>query len=118
MAYCHCVDCRRWTGAPVAGFAAFATEDLIFEPPLGDAFSVNPGAERWSCPDCGSPLAARFDYLPDQMYIPLGVLDQAASLPPELHCHADAAMPWLHIVDDLERVGGSGRETLVAAKVE
>ena len=24
IAYCHCTDCRRITGAPVAAFAAFA----------------------------------------------------------------------------------------------
>ena len=28
VAYCHCQDCRRATGAPVAAFAAFEVEDL------------------------------------------------------------------------------------------
>ena len=65
-----------------------------------------------SCPECGSPLAARFDYLPGQSYVPLGILDQAAELVPVRHCHADAKLPWLHIDDDAERVAGSARAEL------
>ena len=114
VAYCHCSDCRRWSGAPVAGFAAFAEGELDFTPSLGAAFSPAPGVKRWSCRDCGSPLAAWFDVLPGQIYVPLGLIDQAAELPPQLHCHNDARLPWLHIDDDLKRHGGSGRDSLTA----
>ena len=31
--------------------------------------------------------SAAFDYLPGQRCIPLGLIDQAAELPPELHAH-------------------------------
>ena len=55
---------------------------------------------------------ATYDYLPDQTYVPLGVLDQADTLAPQLHCHADSALPWLHIDDDLPRSAASGRDTL------
>lgn len=58
---------------------------------------------------------ATFDYLPDQVYVPLGLIDQATALPPRLHCHADAAFSWLHLDDGLTRASGSGRNTLNAA---
>lgn len=112
VAYCHCSDCRRWTGAPVAAFAAFAAGDLEADPPLGPARFEKPGIGRWFCERCGSPLAAIFDYLPGQVYVPLGLLDQAAELSPRLHCHSDARLPWLHIADDLDRAAGSGRDVL------
>jgi len=115
VAYCHCRDCRRWTGAPVAAFAAFGEGDPDFSPPLGATFSAAPGGDRWTCPQCGSPLAARFDDLPGQVYVPLGLLDQAGSLPPRLHSHAEARLPWLHIPDDIPRHGGSAGDSLTAA---
>jgi hypothetical protein len=112
VTYCHCNDCRRWTGAPVAAFAAFSPSDMTASPPLGSGTSHAPGVQRWNCQQCGSPLAARFDYLPAQVYVPLGVIDQADELPPQVHCHVDSAYPWLHITDDLDRFGASGRNRL------
>ncbi len=112
VAYCHCSDCRRWTGGPVGAFAAFAADALTFQPPLGPGFSAVPGVTRWSCPNCGSPLAARFDYLPGQVYVPVGLLDDAGAFPPELHCHSGSQLSWLHLSDDLPRERESGRATL------
>lgn len=112
VSYCHCQDCRRHTGAPVAVFAAFAADWLCITPQLGDAVSVNPGVDRWFCRSCGSPLAARFDYLPGQIYVPIGLLDQAADLTPQLHSHAESCLPWLHIADDLPRAKSSSRVDL------
>lgn len=112
VAWCHCRDCRRWTGAPVAAFAAFAPEDLRFEPGLGDGFAPRAGVTRWVCGDCGSPMAAAFDYLPGQVYVPLGVIDQAGQLPPRLHAHAAERLGWLHIEDDLPRAVGTSRAAL------
>ncbi|WP_415404188.1 GFA family protein [Tateyamaria sp. SN3-11] len=109
VAYCHCRDCRRWTGAPVAAFVAF---DRAALPDLGAPQVHGPGVERWNCPGCGSPLAAWFPYLPDQVYVPIGVMDQADVLPPALHSHADSALPWLHIDDTAPRESGSARDAL------
>ncbi|MEX0348736.1 MAG: GFA family protein [Paracoccaceae bacterium] len=112
VAYCHCADCRRWTGAPVGAFVAFDQNDLVTEPVLDSGVSHNPGVRRWNCDRCGSPLAATFDYLPGQVYVPIGLLDQADDMPPRLHCHADKGLRWLHISDGLERATGSGRDVL------
>jgi len=111
VTYCHCQDCRRWTGSPLPTFAAFESRDFP-DIPGARSFSVAEGVQRWICATCGSPIAARFEYLPGQVYVPLGVLDQAADLAPELHCHADAQMPWLHLEDGLPRSSGSGRAAL------
>lgn len=115
-AYCHCRDCRRWTGAPVGAFAAFLPAALSADPPLGAGISLAPGVRRWNCPTCGSPLAARFDYLPRQVFIPLGIIDQADQIAPQNHCHAAAALPWLHLSDDLPRDASSARERLNATR--
>ena len=53
-----------------------------------------------------------YDYLPGQVYIPLGILDQADALAPRRHAHDGRRLPWLHIEDDLERFIGSARAAL------
>jgi hypothetical protein len=76
--------------------------------------SFAPGVERWFCRACGSPLAARFDYLPGQTYVPLGLLDQMDALPPQAHAHHGARVPWLHVSDDAAKDVGSARDRLNA----
>lgn len=112
VTYCHCADCRRSSGAPVAAFAAFAEEDLTITPEPDAWASAAPGSKRWFCTGCGSPIAARYEYLPGQVYVSLGLLDQADTLAPQGHAHADKALRWLHIDDALPRQTGSARETL------
>ncbi|WP_299353893.1 GFA family protein [uncultured Shimia sp.] len=112
VAYCHCSDCKRWTGAPVAAFAAFLADDLHFCPDQGAGRSHAAGVTRWNCKSCGSPLQAAFDYLPDQVYVPLGLIDQADDLPPQLHCHSNSCYSWLSISDEADRAAKSGRSQL------
>ncbi len=112
IAYCHCADCRRVTGAPVAAFAAFDEGAVMVSPSEGRCVTVNPGVTRTFCESCGSPVTGRYDYLPGQVYIPLGILDQADALAPRRHAHYGCRLPWLHIEDDLERSTGSARAAL------
>lgn len=112
VAYCHCDDCRRATGGPVAAFAAFGEGDLIFEPDEGKQVSVTPGATRTFCENCGSSLTGRYAYLADQVYVAIGVIDQADDLAPVLHAHEAERLAWLHIDDDIERFPASGRTGL------
>ena len=112
VAYCHCADCRRVTGGPVAAFAAFDEAALSLTPDEGRAVSVSPGVRRSFCGACGSPLTGRYDYLPGTVYVPVGLLDQAERFAPTLHAHEARRLPWLHIEDGLERFSGSARSSL------
>lgn len=116
VAYCHCSDCRRVTASILPAFAAVAEGDVAFHGLTDMPVSHAAGVERWFCRDCGSQMAARFTYLPGQIYLPLGVLEQAERLAPEVHCHAGAQMPWLHLEDGLPRCADSGRDVLLGAK--
>lgn len=111
VAYRHCPDRRRATGAPVAAFDADA---VTFSPDEGRRAQVNPGVERWFRRDCGSPPAGRYDDPPGRLYIALGLLDQADASPPELHAHDGRRLAWLRIDDDLARIHGSSRGELTA----
>lgn len=109
VAYCHCDDCRRVTGGPVAAFAALDEKTVTFTPNEGRKVSLNSGASRTFCADCGSSLTGRYDYLPGQVYITLAVIDQANDLAPKIHSHESERFDWLHIEDDLPRTATSAR---------
>ncbi len=111
VAYCHCADCKRWTGAPLPAFAAFEVGQVELIPRV-DGKTFSKGVTRWCCDACGSPLLATFDYLADQVYVPLGLLEDAERLAPKVHCHAQAQHTWLHLSDNLPRSDGSGRDAL------
>ncbi|MGI9407859.1 MAG: GFA family protein [Hyphomicrobiaceae bacterium] len=112
VAYCHCDDCRRATGGPVAAFAAFDEKAVTFKPDEGRKVTANPGVTRTFCAHFGSSLTGRYDYLPGQVYISLGVVDQANDIAPEIHTHESERLTWLHIDDDLERVAATGRSKI------
>ena len=115
VTYCHCDDCKRWTGSPLPAFAAFSRGRVVLSPDVPSR-SIGDSVTRWNCPVCGSPLAAEFAYLPNQTYVPLGILDTAADLAPERHAHTSNMLPWLHLEDDLPRDAGSARDALNAAR--
>lgn len=103
VSYCHCSDCRRATGAPVTVFAGFREEEVEL---LGDEAAVHQPSsevERLFCSRCGTPIAYRDLRLPDEIYYYLGLLDDPASLVPQLHAFESERLAWLSIVDDLPR---------------
>ncbi|WP_153768282.1 GFA family protein [Labrenzia sp. CE80] len=112
IAYCHCADCRRVTGAPVSAFAAFDASAVTISSAALQKVTANPGVTRTFCGSCGSPIAGSYDYLPGQTYISLGLLDQIDVLSPQMHAHADARPDWLCIKDDLPRFSSSSRDKL------
>jgi hypothetical protein len=54
------------------------------------------------------------EYLPGQVYVALGLIDQAARLAPQVHAHEQQRLPWLHIDDGIERFAQSSRSRLNA----
>lgn len=116
-AYCHCADCRRVTGAPVTAFAAVAEGTVALTGPV-KTITATQGVSREFCGDCGSPLSARFDYLPGHVYLPVGVMDDGEALAPRLHSHDSSRLSWLHIADDLPREEGSSRGVLFDGNAE
>lgn len=112
VTYCHCNDCRRITGAPVAAFAAFDEATIAITPSEGRQVSRVPGVKRTFCATCGSGLTGRYDYLPGTVYVAIGLFDQADLVAPQMHAHVANQLCWLDIQDDLDRHTGSARSQL------
>lgn len=85
----------------------------MFTPELGEGLEITSGVRRWFCKRCGSPLAATFDYLPGQIYIPIGIIDNAEELSPEIHCHTAQMLPWVEKMNSLPREEKTARAALL-----
>ncbi|MEE9334899.1 MAG: GFA family protein [Granulosicoccaceae bacterium] len=107
------IVCRRATGGgPVGVFAALDEAAVTFTQNEGRTISVNPDVTRTLCAECGPSLTGRYDYLAGQVYISLGVINQAIDLAPKIHCHDSGRNSWLHIDDNLERVAATARSKI------
>ena len=53
---CHCLSCRRHTGAPVVTFVAFSSEQVRFVKGSRKFYKSSPGVNRAFCGQCGTPL--------------------------------------------------------------
>ncbi|MGF1554459.1 MAG: GFA family protein [Paracoccaceae bacterium] len=109
-AYCHCVDCRRATGAPVAAFAGYRDADLTLEGDEPTAYSAVAGIERLFCSTCGSPIGYRDARLAGETYLLAGAFDDPSPLAPERHAYAGSRVAWFDTRDDLPRHEATSRQ--------
>ena len=100
---CHCVVCRRVSGAPMMCFVHFPAEAFrwLGSPPKRYRSSAH--AERGFCPQCGSTLTMHEAVLADRVQVALGSLDHPELTNPDDHVWTKQQLPWLHIEDGLPR---------------
>lgn len=102
VSYCHCVDCRKASGAPLSAFVGFKAEASTFTGTKADY--VNGTVTRHFCPVCGTPLAYLDARLPDDIYLTLGAMDHQERYVPTLHAWVGQKLPYFHIGDGLPQL--------------
>lgn len=102
VSFCHCADCRRATGAPVAAFVGFMADQATVRGDELRRFDNGP-VTRSFCGACGSPIAYVDARIGDRVYFYLGVMDQPARYKPTLHAHVRGQLPFVHMPDGLPR---------------
>lgn len=102
VSYCHCADCRRATGAPVAAFVGFNADAVRIE---GKALQTyeNDHVARSFCGKCGAPIAYTDDRLAGDVYFMLGAMDSPGHYKPTMHAYVREQLPFVHMPDGLER---------------
>ena len=101
--YCHCRDCRRWSGAPVSLFAGYRTEQVEIERGTPKVYCSSPGVSRSFCGDCGAALSYEDERLPGEVYMPTGVFDDPELFEPEVHDWDSQRLGWFDVRDGLPR---------------
>jgi hypothetical protein len=104
VASCHCINCRKMSGAAFATFVVFPPDKFEWiQGELGN-YAATPDLVRGFCRDCGSPVASWRNSERDKWIIAwAGTLDQADKLKPQHHIFAKDELPWLNLKDGLHR---------------
>ncbi len=103
VSYCHCQQCRRHSGAPVAAFATYAKDSVSFEQGALAWFESSDIARRGFCAACGTPMVWHGNAHPDWLDVGVGTFDDANDFILQDHLWQDSALPWLKIDDHLPR---------------
>jgi len=105
VAHCHCVNCRKASGAVMLTWFTVNDEDFIWmsgEPARYryDSEHYPAPVERLFCGDCGSQLG--WHCLDDgTVDLTAGSLDDPDVLEPQRHVFAHGRVRWMHTADDL-----------------
>lgn len=100
VTHCHCLDCRRSSGAPFVTWATFKR----------NAFRIVSGQPRelqWAgrirsfCPQCGTPLTFLSAQDADEIDITVCSFDQPGNVTPSDHTWTEDRLPWIHLSDGL-----------------
>lgn len=100
-ALCHCTDCRRWSGAPMVGWIAFAA-DRVAITGTPAVYSSSEHGRREFCATCGTGLFYRNEaMLPGIVDIQSGTLDDIEADPPGAQIQMAERLAWMDTIDDL-----------------
>lgn len=103
LARCHCVQCRKASGAEFAtnGSVAAETFKVVTGTEFLGRYQSSPGRFRVFCTRCGSPLYKEDANLPNQVRLRLGCLDSEIEQAPRLHVFVSEKPSWSEITDGL-----------------
>jgi hypothetical protein len=100
--YCHCTNCRKFSGMAYAAWGLAETSQLAITPSVPNVTKFNSGGgHRVFCAACGSPLWYEPVGRPQFRGIPLGAIDEGGVAKPEMHVWTKSKVSWASILDDL-----------------
>ena len=103
VTHCHCVHCRRTSGAPFVTWAEFDAARFRIVKGTPGRCATRPPVTRQFCRDCGTQLTFRDEEDPGVIDVTAASLDTPESLQPEDHVWADRMLPWIRMEDGLPR---------------
>ena len=100
---CHCVDCRRASGAPALAWFSVRMDALRWTRGTPARNPSSPGVERRFCASCGTQLTWHSDAAPDEIDVTTASLDDPVAVPPADHTFHAQRVRWLHVADGLPK---------------
>jgi hypothetical protein len=110
QANCHCLMCRRTTGAPCVAWFTVPREHFHLLSGTPTTFRSSNHATRSFCAVCGTQISFADDSLPAEIDITTCSLDDPLQAPPRHHIFTDSQVGWLRLGDGLPRFHRSKSE--------
>ena len=100
ITHCHCLDCRRSSGAAFVTWASFGRSAFRFT--TGQPRELPwAGRLRSFCPDCGTPLTLLAGPDADEVDVTVCSFDQSTAVTPADHTWVEDRLPWIRLADNL-----------------
>ena len=116
VGYCHCRMCQKASGGLFLVFADFEGDAFKFTRGEPRYYRSSEIATRGFCPECGTPIAFRYDGDTGPA-IGVGTLDHPEDWPPTWeHSGIESKVPWYEISDDLPQTTTEESEFLKDAR--
>jgi hypothetical protein len=110
VAHCHCLHCRRISGAAFVTWATFSLAAFGWNRGTPASFASRPGVQRTFCTSCGTPLTFEGEEDPGNIDVTVCSLDEPESVQPQSHVFASRLLSWAEPSDRLPRFALSRRE--------
>ena len=117
VTHCHCLSCRKHTGAPVVTLLGYTANQVKFSGDERKIYESSPGVGRAFCGNCGTPLTWEGDSS-DQggpiFEFHISTFDNPDVLVPSAHSFDSERIAWFEVADNLPRYEGfSGDSPLI-----
>ncbi|NQW09033.1 MAG: GFA family protein [Alphaproteobacteria bacterium] len=96
-AHCHCIMCRKGSGAPVVTWTVCRPEHFEWTGEKPAAYASSEGCARTFCAACGTKLTFTDTKRPDDVDITVGSLDDPNAVSPESQIFGPSKVSWLHL---------------------
>ncbi len=98
---CHCLSCRRASGAPVVAWVTFPTAGFGFVSGSPVRYRSSPPVVRSFCGACGTALTYEHADHPGGVDVTTASLDAPEAFPPADHTWSSHRIAWLRVSDAL-----------------
>jgi hypothetical protein len=105
VTHCHCLHCRRTSGAPFLTWVEVHPERFTYTLGAPGSYESRPLVTREFCSRCGTQLTYRHAEEPDTLDVTACSLDVPDALVPEDHIWCERMLPWIKPEDGLPRFG-------------
>ncbi|PWY76024.1 DUF636 domain protein [Aspergillus sclerotioniger CBS 115572] len=109
---CHCLDCRKLTGAPYSYNYIVKTSGLKVSGTVKEVAKTSSSDRNYFCPECGTPVFSRKEGANEDSdgvtIVRAGVFNDAIlnERKPQVEIFADMRLEWVRPVEGAEQFGG------------
>jgi len=108
---CHCVSCRRASGAPAVAWIVVRALDFAFVAGLPVGYRSSQPVVRTFCGRCGTPLTYQHDDSPETIDITTATLDAPGRFAPTREIWLEHRIAWEPVIEALPHFPRSSRDS-------